>query len=177
LRRSQRIVDRIFAPRCGFPGWFDGGQRPRPGKGRSRTGEKAAAVTAQFKARKAAESAMRADKPRGEIKALRAAEDAAERVSRIGDRLALKQTHKPTKSEATWIEPKPPAPSFEPVPEPTKLLVRKAHPRSLQKRKLSEAEVKEIAERGAGAQSKGVALPTRERATTGGFRPLIIPAR
>jgi hypothetical protein len=107
-------------------------------------------MMAQFKAKKAAESAMRAapaDKPRAEIKALRADEDAAQRISRIGDRLALKQAHKPTKSEATWIEPKPPAPSFKPVPEPTKLLVRKAHPRSLQKRKLSEAEVKDIVER------------------------------
>src|SRR5262249_53143253 len=24
LRRSQRVVDRTFATRCGFPGWFDG---------------------------------------------------------------------------------------------------------------------------------------------------------
>src|SRR5262245_40489806 len=72
----------------------------RSGKGRGRTGEIAAAVMAQFKARKAAESAMRAapaDKPRAEIKAQRADEDAAQRISRIGDRLALKQAHKLTK--------------------------------------------------------------------------------
>jgi hypothetical protein len=92
---------------------------------------------AQFKASKAAEHATRAapaKKPQAEIKALRAAEEADDRLSRIGDRLALKQAHKPSKSEATWIEPKPPAPSFEPVPKPTKLVVRKAHPRQLQKK-------------------------------------------
>ena len=105
------------------------------------------AIIAQFKARKAAEHATcaaPAKKPQAEIKALRAAEDADDRLSRIGDRLALKQAHKPAKSEALWIEPKP---SVEPVPKPTKLLVRKAYARPLQKRKLSEAEGQEIVER------------------------------
>jgi hypothetical protein len=108
----------------------------RSGKGRGWTGEIAMGIMAQFKASKAAEHATRAapaKRPQAEIKALRAAEDAVDRLSRIGDRLALKQAHKPSKSEATWIEPKPPAPSVEPIPKPTKLVVRKAHPRPLQK--------------------------------------------
>src|SRR5262249_39061754 len=88
-----------------------------------------------------------AKRPQAEIKALRAAEDAVDRLSRIGDILALKQAHKPPKSEATWIEPKPPAPSVAPVPKPVKLVVRKTHPWPLQKRKLSEAEVQAIVER------------------------------
>jgi hypothetical protein len=122
----------------------------RSGKGRGRTGEIAMAIMAQFKASKGGEHATRAapaKRPQAEIKALRAAEDAVDRLSRIGDRLALKQAHKPSKSEATWIEPKPPAPSVAPVPKPVKLVVRKAHPRPLQKRKLSEAEVQAIVER------------------------------
>jgi hypothetical protein len=158
LKKIARVTDALSADRstairsileAGLDsGWAIG--LLRSGKGCGRTGEIAVAIMAQFKASQAAEHATRAapaKRPQAEIKALRAAEDAAEWLSRIGDRLALKQAHRPSKSEATWIEPKPPAPSVAPIRKPVKLVVRKAHPRPLQKRKLSDAEVQAIVER------------------------------
>lgn len=158
LKKIAKVADALSADRSTairsiLEAGLDSGEMIgllRSGKGRGRGGEIAMAMMAQFKASKAAEHATRAapaKRPQAEIKALRAAEDAVDRLSRIGDTLALKQAHKPSKSEATRIEPKPPAPSVESVPKPTKLVVRKPLPRPLQKRKLSEAEVQEMVER------------------------------
>src|SRR5215469_465936 len=144
LKKIARVADALSADRSTairsiLEAGLDSGRvigLLRSGKGRGRAGEIAMAMMAQFKASKAAEYATRAapaKRPQAEIKALRAAEDAVDRLSSIGDRLALKQAHKPSKSEPPWIEPKPPAPSVEAVPKPTSLVVRKAHPRPLQK--------------------------------------------
>jgi hypothetical protein len=119
------------------------------GKGRGWTGEIAMGIMAQFKASKAAEHATRAapaKRPQAEIKALRAAEDAVDRLSRIGDRLALKQAHKPSKSEATWIEPKPPCAISRAPPEAYEACCAKRAPETATKKKT---------ERGRGARDSG----------------------
>jgi hypothetical protein len=92
----------------------------RPGKGRGRVGEIAAATIAGYKASKAAEYARRAapaDKLAAEIKAHRADEDATERISALADKLALKPSQSSKKSGIS-VEPRAPAPPIESVPAP-----------------------------------------------------------
>ena len=94
---------------------------------------------AAHKARLAAAHASSA-KPEAEVRALRAAEEAQENLTRLADQLALKQAHKPEQSGIDRSE-------IRPRRATDILSARHRAKRSRRPRAMTDAEIKDAADR------------------------------